>query len=81
MKKFKKKINLACHFCDHAARRPGRQKTAMLVSCSAPHCRKVFCSRPSCYKKLPIGLRINTWEGFVEWKRQLEMGLVVFVCP
>jgi hypothetical protein len=53
----------------------------MLVSCSAPHCRKVFCSRPSCYKKLPIGLRINTWEGFVEWKRQLEMGLVVFVCP
>lgn len=53
------KMNAACHFCDHAARRPGRQKTALLVACSSPDCRKVFCSRPSCYKKVSIRAEIG----------------------
>ena len=79
----KKKVNLACHFCDHAARRPGRQKTALLISCQSAHCRKVFCSRPSCYKKLPAELGITSPDRFAEWKRQVEAGQngATFVCP
>ena len=79
----KKKVNLACHFCDHAARRPGRQKTALLISCQSPHCRKVFCSRPSCFKKLPAELGIQSPDRFCEWKRQVESGVagMTFICP
>ena len=79
----KKKVNLACHFCDHAARRPGRQKTALLISCQSPHCRKVFCSRPSCFKKLPAELGIQSPDRFCEWKRQVESGVAgfTFICP
>ena len=45
--------------------------------------RKVFCSRPSCFKKLPPELGIMSPDRFCEWKRQVEGGVpgFTFICP
>eukprot|EP00475_Leptophrys_vorax_P034864 TRINITY_DN5682_c0_g1_i1.p1 TRINITY_DN5682_c0_g1~~TRINITY_DN5682_c0_g1_i1.p1 ORF type:complete len:379 (-),score=49.27 TRINITY_DN5682_c0_g1_i1:128-1264(-) len=75
-----KRVNAACHFCDHAARRPGRNAVALQVACSAPGCRKVFCSRPSCRKKLPAALGLNSREEFLTWKNAVEAGMMTFIC-
>eukprot|EP00475_Leptophrys_vorax_P030416 TRINITY_DN4553_c0_g1_i1.p1 TRINITY_DN4553_c0_g1~~TRINITY_DN4553_c0_g1_i1.p1 ORF type:complete len:233 (-),score=53.22 TRINITY_DN4553_c0_g1_i1:134-832(-) len=76
-----KKINNACHFCDHAAVRSGRRKIAMQVACSRASCKKVFCSRPSCIKKLPACLNVRSHDEFALWKSNVDNGLTVFICP
>jgi hypothetical protein len=75
-----KRVNAACHFCDHAARRPGRNAVALQVACTAPGCRKVFCSRPSCRKKLPVELGLNSRDEFLTWKNAVDSGIINFTC-
>ena len=43
----------------------------------------MFCSRPSCFKKLPAELGIQSPDRFCEWKRQVESGVagMTFICP
>jgi hypothetical protein len=77
----KKKMNNACHFCDHAAVRSGRRKIAMQVACTRAGCKKVFCSRPSCIKKLPEYLNVHTYDDFALWKHNVDSGIDTFVCP
>jgi len=77
----KKKVNSACHFCDHAARRKGRETIALQIACSSGDCSKVFCSRPLCVKKLPAELGIKHYDDFVRFKCLLESGATTFICP
>lgn len=44
-------------------------------------CRKVFCSRPACFKKLPIELGVATYPDFVKFRERVEAGVEIFVCP
>lgn len=82
---YEKKQNIACHFCEHAAKRRGRRKVALLVACSIPGCRKVFCSRPGCCKKLAESIpslpNIENNQDFGTWKVEVDAGRTYFVCP
>eukprot|EP00475_Leptophrys_vorax_P015976 TRINITY_DN22362_c0_g1_i1.p1 TRINITY_DN22362_c0_g1~~TRINITY_DN22362_c0_g1_i1.p1 ORF type:complete len:525 (+),score=122.33 TRINITY_DN22362_c0_g1_i1:268-1842(+) len=75
-----KRVNTACHFCDHAAQRAGRTAVALQVACSTPDCRKVFCSRPACRRKLPKSLSVQTREEFEAFKYRVDRGETIFVC-
>jgi hypothetical protein len=83
-----KKLNSACHLCDHAAQRPNRKKIAELIACCTVNCRKVYCSRPGCVKKLnpadfsgkPVD--IFSIDQFIEWRSLVEQRkLPPFICP
>lgn len=75
-----KRRNSACHLCDHAAKRNMRLKIALQVPCCALDCRKVFCSRQACIKKLGrIGVTDD--DSFEKWKQRVESGKEIFVCP
>lgn len=72
-----KMLNRTCHICDHSARRTGRKAVAYLIACTSQRCRKVFCSRISCRKK--IGL--NTKEEFLTLRGKVLKNQEIFICP
>lgn len=77
----KKRLNTACHFCDHAAQRSGRRKVALQIACSSPFCRKVYCSRRACISKLSSIVTLKNINEFRAFKAKLESNESSFVCP
>ena len=83
-----KKLNSACHLCDHPAQRPHRSKIVQLIACHSLNCRKVFCSRPACARKLNAvdaegdAIQIIPEKLFIQWRTRAESGEVPqFICP
>ena len=51
-----KKVNLACHFCDHPALRPYRtkEKAAVLINCQSPKCKRHHRRKRGMCRPLPF---------------------------